>query len=105
MKFTQVLLLENTSGRCFAVLHDPETHSLLEEDYNTFIYRTLLPHNTRIEVRKIRTIDVVGWGELMNVPYTAPLTDDHLSEVFSELFLIGEGYYSPKTPVPFPPKE
>lgn len=105
MKFTQVLLLENISGRCFAVLHDPETHSLLEEDYNTFIYRTLLPHNTRIEVRKIRTIDVVGRGELMNIPYTAPLTDDHLSEVFSELFLIGKGYYSPKTPVPFPPKE
>lgn len=105
MKFTQVLLLENTGGRVFAVLHDPETHSLLEEDYNTFIYRTLLPHDTRIEIRKIRTIDVVGWGELMNIPYTVPLVDDHLSEVFSELFLIGEGYYSPKTPVPFPPKE
>lgn len=105
MKFIQVLLLENTNGRVLAVLHDPETHTLLEEDYNTFIYRALLPHNTRIEVRKIRTIDVVGWGELMNIPYTAPMADDHLSEVFSELFLIGEGYYSPKTPIPFPPKE
>lgn len=105
MKFIQVLLLENTNGRVLAVLHDPETHTLLEEDYNTFIYRALLPHNTRIEVRKIRTIDVVGWGELMNIPYTAPMADDHLSEVFSELFLIGKGYYSPKTPIPFPPKE
>lgn len=41
----------------------------------------------------------------MNTSYTAPLIDDHLSEVFSELFLIGSGYYSQKTPVPFPPKE
>lgn len=106
MKFTQVLFLENTSGRIFdVVLHDPDTHSLLREDYSTFMYRTLLPHNTRLEVRTVHTIDTLGWGALEDITQTAPLIDEHLSEVFSELFLIGIGYYSPKHPVTFPPKE
>lgn len=103
MKFTQVLFLTSPSGRVIdVILHDKETHCLLKEDYGTFIYRTLLPHDTRIEIRTIAADSETGWTDLVDVTRTAPIIDERLSEAFSELFLIGHGYYSPKHPVPFP---
>lgn len=107
MKYIQVLFIVGRQGRVIeVVLRDPETHFLLREDYDTFMYRAVLPHNTRLEIRKIDSFVAFGRELFGFLPKDEPVKNtSNVEESFVDLFLAGTGYYSPKNPVAFPCNE
>lgn len=107
MKYIQVLFIVGRQGRVIeVVLRDPETHFLLREDYSTFMYRSVLPHDTRLEVRKIDSFVAFGRELFGFLPKDEPVKNtSNIEESFVDLFLSATGYYSPKNPVAFPCNE
>lgn len=107
MKLVEVLFVtsqdENKILNVF--LHDPESGRVMREEIDTFMYRTVLPHNERLEIRQISVADE-RFQEALWYLRTIPCGNTRLfreyTAAFNEMFEVAIGYYSPKTPAVFP---
>lgn len=110
MKLTEVLFITSQNGNKVlnVFLHDPETGRVLHETIDTFMFRTVLPHNDRLELRQISVADE-RFQEAIWYLRTIPCDNTRLFReydiAFKEMFEVATGYYSPKTPVMFPNDE
>lgn len=110
MKMTEVLFVssQNEEKIIDVFLHDPETGRVLHESVDTFMYRTVLPHNDRLELRHISIADE-RFQEALWYLRTIPCDNTRLfheyDAAFKEIFEVATGYYSPKNPVYFPSDE
>lgn len=110
MKTVEVLFLVSQNERKIldVFLHDPETDRVLRESVDTFMYRTVLPHIERLELRQISVADERFSEEmwyLRSVPYNNTCTSASYSIAFEHMFEVATGYYSPVTPTAFPQDE
>lgn len=110
MKMVEVLFLvsQNEKRVLEVFLHDPETGRVLHESVNTFMYRTVLPHTERLEIREISIADErfqeAIWY-LRTIPHNNTRVFDSYSIAFQQMFEVASGYYSPETPTTFPQDE
>lgn len=106
MKRVEVLLVKSTSGNKIldVYLHNPETGVVLHEDVDTFMYRTVLPHAERLELREISHADErfqEAFWYLGTIPLDNTRDFREYDIAFKEIFEVATGYYSPKNPRPF----
>lgn len=110
MRLTEVLFITSQSENKIlnVFLHDPETGRVLRETIDTFMFRTVLPHNDRLELRQISVADE-RFQEAIWYLCTIPCDNSRLFReydiAFKEMFEVATGYYSPKNPVTFPCNE
>lgn len=103
MKRIEVLLISSANGtRVLDVfLHDPVAKTVLREDYDTFLFRSVLPHEERLEMRSINVMDDrldENFWCLRQIPKDSIGLGKEHHIAFREIFLIGTGFYCPNHP-------